>query len=134
MVSEKQKKDLVDAACAAREAAYAPYSNYKVGAAVLTEDGRIVTGVNVENASYGGTICAERTATVKAVSEGVHRFLAVAVCTSNLGSPCGICRQTLVEFAGDIPVLLADGRGNVRETTLHHLLPEHFGPQHLPSD
>lgn len=132
MVSQSQKEALVDAACAARERAYAPYSNYHVGAAILTEDGRIVTGVNVENVSYGGTICAERTAVVKAVSEGVRRFTAIAVCTSNMGSPCGICRQTLVEFAGDIPVLLADGQGNVRETSLYKLLPNHFGPQHLP--
>lgn len=132
MVSQSQKEALVDAACAARERAYAPYSNYHVGAAILTEDGRIVTGVNVENVSYGGAICAERTAVVKAVSEGVRRFTAIAVCTSNMGSPCGICRQTLVEFAGDIPVLLADGQGNVRETSLYKLLPNHFGPQHLP--
>lgn len=132
MVTESQKQALIEAACTARERAYAPYSKYKVGAAVLTKDGRIITGVNVENVSFGLTICAERTAIVKGVSEGVREFLAIAVCTSNMGSPCGTCRQTLVEFAGDIPVLLADGQGHVREVSLHTLLPDHFGPQHLP--
>ncbi len=132
MVTEAQKNALIQAACEARELAYAPYSNYRVGAAVLSSDGQIITGANVENVSYGLSICAERTAIVKGVSEGVSKFVAVAVCTTNMGSPCGACRQTLVEFAGDIPVWLADDQGNVRETTLHNLLPEHFGPENLP--
>lgn len=132
MVTKAQKEALIKAACEARDQAYAPYSHYKVGAAILTGDGQIVTGVNVENASFGLTICAERTAIVKAISEGIREFLAVAVCTDNMGSPCGTCRQTLVEFAGDIPVWLADAKGNVRETSLHELLPQHFGPSSLP--
>jgi cytidine deaminase len=114
-VTKAQKEELVAAACAVRIHAYAPYSNYRVGAAILLPDGRILTGVNVENASYGLTICAERTAVFRAVTEGVREITAVAVCTDNLGSPCGACRQVLVEFAGDIPVYLSD----------------HFGPEHL---
>jgi cytidine deaminase len=131
MVTEAQKNALIQAACEARELAYAPYSNYRVVAAILTGDGQIITGVNVENGSYGLTICAERTAVVKAISEGINTFLAIAICTVNMGSPCGACRQTLVEFAGDIPVWLADAQGNTSVTTLHNLLPEYFGPDHL---
>ena len=115
-----------------RNHAYAPYSKYNVGAAILGDDGQIYTGVNVENAAYPLTICAERAAIFKMVSAGVRRILAVAVCTSNGGSPCGACRQVLVEFAGDVPVYLSDTQGNVRETILHALLPDHFGPEHLP--
>jgi cytidine deaminase len=131
MVTKEQKEELIAAACAVRANAYAPYSHYKVGAAILLPDGRITTGVNVENASYGLSNCAERTAIFKAVSEGVQKVLAVAVCTENGGSPCGACRQVLVEFAGDIPVLLSDAEGTTVETTLYALLPRHFGPEHL---
>ena len=131
MVTEKQKADLLTAACAARTNSYAPYSNYRVGAAILLPDGRIMTGVNIENASYGLSNCAERTAIFKAVTEGYREILAIAICTENGGSPCGACRQVMVEFAGDIPVLLSDVAGNVQETTLYSLLPAHFGPEHL---
>ena len=131
MITDAQRKELVAAACEARTLAYAPYSGYKVGAAILLPDGRIITGVNVENASYGLSNCAERTAIFKAVAEGMREILAVAVCTENGGSPCGACRQVLVEFAGDIPVLLSDAEGEVHETTLYALLPRHFGPEHL---
>ena len=131
MISEAQKQELIQAAIDIRERAYAPYSNYLVGAAILVDDGRIFTGVNVENASYGLTICAERTAVFKAVSEGYQKIFAVAVATENAGSPCGACRQVLAEFAGDVPVWLVDGSGNGRETTLYKLLPDHFGPEHL---
>ncbi len=130
-VTKAQKEELIAAACAARSYAYAPYSNYQVGAAILLPDGRILTGVNVENASYGLTACAEQTAVYKAVAEGVQNILAVAVCTRNGGSPCGRCRQVLAEFAGDIPVLISDTEGEVYETTLHTLLPDNFGPGHL---
>ena len=126
------KDELIAAAYAVRQLAYAPYSHYPVGAALLTENGRIFTGVNVENASYGLTICAERTAVGKMVSEGVQKIVAVAVCTANGGSPCGACRQVLSEFAGDVPVYLVDDEKNVQEMTLHQLLPHHFGPAHLP--
>lgn len=131
MISEAKRDELIKAACVAREQAYAPYSNYKVGAALLVEDGRIVTGCNVENVSYGLANCAERTAVFKAVSEGYRKIQAVVVCTENAGSPCGACRQVLVEFAGDVPMWLVDGDGNGRETTLYTLLPDHFGPEHL---
>lgn len=131
MITEEQKVKLIEAACAIRAFAYAPYSNYRVGAAILLPGGRIISGVNVENASYGLSNCAERTAVFQAVTEGEQEVLAVAVCTENGGSPCGACRQVLVEFAGDIPILLSDAAGEVRETTLYALLPDHFGPQHL---
>ncbi|HID50413.1 MAG TPA: cytidine deaminase [Anaerolineae bacterium] len=131
MISDEQRDELIQAACAARAEAYAPYSQYRVGAAILVDDGRIFTGANVENASYSLTICAERTAVFKAVSEGYRNILALVVCTENAGSPCGACRQVLVEFAGDIPVWLVDAGGNGRQTTLHMLLPDHFGPEHL---
>lgn len=131
-VSPEQRKELIDTALAVREKAYAPYSGYLVGAAVLTASGRIFSGVNVENVSFGLTNCAERTAVFKMVSEGERAIVAVAVATSNAGSPCGACRQVLVEFAGDVPVYLADTQGNVQETTLHALLPNHFGPEQLP--
>lgn len=131
MVTDQQKEALLKAACQVRENAYAPYSNYPVGAAILTEGDRIITGVNVENSSYSLTTCAERNAVFKAVSEGIRRVLAVAVCTENAGSPCGACRQVLTEFAADVPVWLCDTQGNCRETTLYALLPDHFGPEHL---
>lgn len=131
IISEEQKEQLITAACGARAKAYAPYSHYAVGAAVLTEDGRLFTGVNVENVSYGLTICAERTAVYKMVSEGAQPIVAVAICTQNGGTPCGACRQVLSEFAGDIPVWLSDAQGNTRLTTLHALLPDHFTPEHL---
>ncbi len=132
MISNAQRDALITAAYEARRLAYAPYSNYSVGAAILAEDGRIFTGVNVENASYSLTVCAERTAVFKMVSEGVRRLLAVAICTDDGGSACGACRQVLCEFAGDIPVWLSDSDRNVRQTTLYTLLPDNFGPKHLP--
>jgi cytidine deaminase len=131
MISDEQRAALIEAALAVRVKAYAPYSNYPVGAALLMEDGSIVTGVNVENASYGLSMCAERTAVFKAVTEGYRKILAVAVATDNAGSPCGACRQVLTEFAGDVPVYLVDAAGNGRDTTLYALLPDHFGPENL---
>lgn len=131
-ITPEQKEALLDAACAARAHSYAPYSRYAVGAALLTEDGTLFSGVNVENAVLGLTICAERNAIFQMVAQGHRRIRAVAVCTGNGGSPCGSCRQVMVEFAGDIPIYLTDTAGNVRETTLYALLPDHFGPEHLP--
>lgn len=113
-------------ACEMRARAYAPYSHFTVGAAVLGDDGQIYTGVNVENASYGLSVCAERTAVFKAVTAGVKRILAVAVCTENCVSPCGACRQVLKEFADDIPIWLSDSEGWVRHFTLYELLPDYF--------
>ena len=131
-VTDEQRDTLLEAACQIREQAYAPYSKYPVGAAILTEDGRVFTGVNVENAVFGLGICAERAAIFTAAAAGVRKIVAVAVCTENIGSPCGACRQVMSEFAGDIPVWLTDTSGNVRETSLHKLLPDQFGPGHLP--
>ena len=131
MLNEESKQKLIASAQECRQYAYAPYSNYQVGSALLTETGKIITGVNVENASYGLSNCAERTAVFRMVAGGMQRILAIAICTENGGSPCGACRQVLTEFAGDIPVYLCDIAGNVRETTLYTLLPDHFGPEHL---
>lgn len=134
VITNEQRAALIAAACEVRGRAYVPYSHYAVGAALLAADGRIITGVNVENSSYGLTICAERTAVFKMVSEGIQSFQAIAICTENGGSPCGACRQVMTEFAGDVPVYLCDNKGNCRETTLYTLLPDHFGPENLPID
>jgi cytidine deaminase len=130
-MDERSKKELVTQAMQAREQAYAPYSNYKVGAALLGKSGTVYTGCNVENAVYPLGICAERTAVVKAVSEGEREFAVIAVATGNGGSPCGSCRQTLREFGADILVLIADVTGAWRETTVGELLPDSFGPADL---
>lgn len=130
-ISEAEKSALLAAAHQARPQAYAPYSNYLVSAAILAEDGRIFTGVNVENASYGLTICAERNAIGQAAAAGVRHIRAAVVLTENGGTPCGACRQVLSEFADDIPIWLADAQGNLRQTSLHTLLPDHFGPEKL---
>ncbi|MGH2537888.1 MAG: cytidine deaminase [Candidatus Promineifilaceae bacterium] len=131
MISEEQRDSLIAAAGRARERAYAPYSGYRVGAAVLADDGRIYTGVNVENASYGLTICAERAAVFNAVGAGAGRILAAAVCTGNRGSPCGACRQVLSEFGADMPIWLCDPAGGREETSLAALLPQAFGRDRL---
>ncbi len=121
--------NLIPAAIRAADNAYIPYSGYRVGAALRAKDGTVFTGCNVENSAYPACICAERTALVKAVSEGVQSFDALVVATANGGSPCGHCRQMLFEFAPDMPVLLVDFSGTVRvETTLRDLLPYGFGP------
>lgn len=122
--------ELIRAATTARRKAYAPYSRYRVGAAVRAADGRIFTGCNVENASYGLAICAERVAVTKAVSEGVREFTAVAIVVSGRlpASPCGACRQFLHEFAPELRVVLADESGRGRVTSLPRLLPGAFGP------
>jgi cytidine deaminase len=122
---------LVRLAQQARGNAYAPYSHYDVGAALLTASGQVFTGCNVENAAYPMAICAERTAVVKAVSEGEREFVAIAIATRNGGSPCGACRQVMREFAPHILVLLADDAGDVRQYTLDQLLPDSFGPENL---
>jgi cytidine deaminase len=133
MLTDDMRAKLVDSAREARKWAYAPYSHYPVGAALLTTSGRIYDGVNVENAAYPDTICAERVAVFKAVSEGEREFVAIAVVTSNGGTPCGSCRQVLAEFGRAMSVLIADGDGKViREITVEDLLPEAFGPEDLP--
>jgi len=117
---------LIEIAKNTRENAYAPYSGYKVGAALLTTDGAVYGGCNVENAAYGMSICAERTAVVKAISEGAREFEAIAVVTENAGTPCGACRQFLSEFGSDIMVILADTSGNYTLATVGELLPNAF--------
>jgi cytidine deaminase len=131
MTTEIDRQALVAQATKAREHAYAPYSNYRVGASLLAASGRVYTGCNVENAVYSETICAERTAVAKAVSEGERDFAAIAVVTRDGGAPCGSCRQVLYEFAPELIVLIADETGAVRQTTAAQLLPDGFGPQNL---
>lgn len=131
-LSDQEKQALIDLANTARQRAYAPYSNYPVGAALRTKTGRLFTGVNVENAAYPQTMCAERVAIFKAVSEGEKEFEVISVVTDNGGSPCGGCRQVLAEFGLDTIVLLADGSGKLlAETTVKDLLPQAFTPDQL---
>ena len=124
-------KRLVAHALKARDRAYAPYSQYHVGAALLTVADTIVTGCNVENASYGLTVCAERGAIMSAVAAGHRQFKAIAVATKNGGSPCGACRQVLAEFGLDMVVIICDSEGKHRVTTLRELLPDAFGASML---
>jgi cytidine deaminase len=132
MLTDELRNTLIQTALEARKWAYAPYSNYPVGAALLTASGRVYDGVNVENAAYPTTICAERVAVFKAVSEGERDFQAIAVVTENGGSPCGSCRQVLAEFGLEISVLIADTAGNlVEEIALADLLPQAFTPRDL---
>jgi cytidine deaminase len=131
-LTKEEKQSLIDLANEARRRAYVPYSNYPVGAALRTKTGRLFTGVNVENAAYPTTICAERVAVFKAVSEGEREFEVIAVVTDNGGSPCGSCRQVLAEFGLDTIVLIADGQGRlIKQTTVKELLPEAFTPKDL---
>jgi cytidine deaminase len=131
-LTKQEKQALIDLANTARQRAYVPYSNYPVGASLRTKTGRIFTGVNVENAAYPQTMCAERVAIFKAVSEGEMEFEVITVVTNNGGSPCGGCRQVMAEFGLDTIVLLADGNGKlVKQTTVRELLPEAFTPEHL---
>jgi cytidine deaminase len=122
---------LVEAARRARELAYAPYSNYRVGAAVLTGDGSVYTGCNVENAVYPASICAERVAITKAISEGQRDLLAIAVITSSGGFPCGICRQVMFEFAPEMRVFIGDTENVLSECSVSDLLPDGFDSKHL---
>ncbi len=124
-------KDLVQAAREAREHAYAPYSHFRVGAALLTRSGRVFTGANVENASYGLSVCAERVAAFNAVAAGEREFEAIAVVTGNGVMPCGACRQVLAEFGPDMRIIVADAEGNSRTYRLPDLLPGRFTPEDL---
>ncbi|KAM5544900.1 hypothetical protein V8D89_001798 [Ganoderma adspersum] len=144
-IRAEDKTRLIQTAFEAKEFAYSKYSNFRVGASLLTTDGEFIKGANIENASYGGTICAERTAFVKAVSEGKRAFTALAVVTDVASplSPCGLCRQVIREFcAQTMPILLvpcdyekrlANGEpdGGVKETSIAALLPDSFGPEDL---
>jgi cytidine deaminase len=127
-MTDAQRTALIAAACDIRRHAHAPYSKFHVGAALLTASGKIITGCNVENASYGLTICAERSAVCSAIAAGEKQWLAMAVATPGGHSPCGACRQVLVEFAPNLPILLVDSDHpeKVIETDMQTLLPGRF--------
>lgn len=128
------KEMLMEASKVAREKAYVPYSKFPVGAALLTKDGEVIHGCNIENVSFGLTNCAERTAIFKAVSEGKKEFAAIAIVADTEGpcAPCGACRQVLAEFCDkDMPIYLTNLKGNVSETTISELLPGAFATEDL---
>lgn len=125
--------DLVSLAKKAKEFAYVPYSHFRVGAAALTEDGEVFTGCNIENASFGGTVCAERTALFKAISEGKRRITKIAVIgdMEDYTYPCGICRQVIAEYGTDTEIIVAKGNGEFRVHKLSELLPYAFTEKDL---
>lgn len=134
-ITEVERGELIERAREARTRAYAPYSSYPVGAAVLAASGKIYDGVNVENAAYPSGVCAERSAVFTAISQGEREIRAVAVVTAGGGTPCGACRQVLWEFGEQAVVLVADVSGHVvLETPLRDLLAHAFGPRDLGSD
>ncbi|BAL80946.1 cytidine deaminase [Caldisericum exile] len=122
------RNEIIKKAIEAMDSAYAPYSKFKVGAALLTKSGKIFTGCNVENSSYGASICAERVAIFKAISEGEREFelLIVATKTEEPSPPCGICRQVISEFSNDLPIFLVNEKGTIIETNIRELLPFPF--------
>jgi cytidine deaminase len=122
----KEAKLLLQAAKEAQKKAYAPYSKFKVGAALLTTDNKITLGCNIENASYGLTVCAERVAIFKAVSEGYRKFKALAVVTSDASYPCGACLQVMAEFGPDLTVIISNGQNKTETLKLTNLLPKQF--------
>jgi cytidine deaminase len=126
-------EELIEVAKKVREKAFAPYSNFKVGSAVATTDGKVFTGCNIESASYGLTVCAERVAIWKAVSEGEKDFeeIVVVVDTEKLTPPCGTCRQIIWEFCGDVPVTMANLHGDVETVSMKDLLPRAFDTRFL---
>lgn len=131
-LDEGTLQELLESATDARTRAYAPYSNYPVGAALLSRSGTVFQGANVENAAYGVTMCAERAALFSAVTQGDRSFEAIAVVTENGGAPCGACRQVLSEFGGDLLVIIADASGKIHEQVLlKDLIPHAFGPEDL---
>ncbi len=135
MLTSEMRQKLIETALVARKWAYAPYSEYHVGAALLTTSDRIYDGVNVENAAYPSSMCAERVAVFKAVSEGERDFVALAVASTNGGTPCGACRQVLAEFGLDTLILVVNSEGEViQEGPLSTFLPSAFQPQYLVTD
>lgn len=126
-------QELIDAATAVRENAYAPFSDFRVGAALETDDGEVIDGCNVESASYGLTVCAERVAIWKAISQGKRKIkhIAVVADTEELTPPCGVCRQIIWEFGGDIPVILANLKGKTEVVQMKDLLPRAFDTKFL---
>ncbi|MCI4377384.1 hypothetical protein PGIGA_G00202970 [Pangasianodon gigas] len=137
MFMSHQVAELVAKCLQARDMAYCPYSQFPVGAAILTSGGAIITGCNVENASYGLTVCAERTAIQRAVAEGHRSFTAIAVTCDIKDSfvgPCGACRQVLMEFGTEWDIYLTKPDGSYKKTSLRELLPLAFSPAHLAED
>ena len=139
-LTQKTIQELITAAIEARKKSYSPYSHYQVGAALLSGDGQITTGCNIENAAYTPTNCAERTAFFKAVSEGIRDFQAIAIVGSPVGDeltqyayPCGVCRQVMMEFCkpSDFQIIVAKSEDEYMVRTLQELLPEGFGPDNL---
>jgi cytidine deaminase len=130
---EHSDQELIDAATAVRENAYAPFSDFRVGAALETDDGEVITGCNVESASYGLTVCAERVAIWKAISQGKRKIkhIAVVADTEELTPPCGVCRQIIWEFGGDIPVILSNLKGKTEVVQMKDLLPRAFDTKFL---
>ena len=126
-------QELIDMATAVRENSYAPFSNFRVGAALETDDGDMIDGCNVESASYGLTVCAERVAIWKAISQGKRKIkhIAVVADTEELTPPCGVCRQIIWEFGGDIPVILANLKGKTEVVQMRDLLPRAFDTKFL---
>ena len=126
-------ESLIQAAADVRENAYAPFSDFRVGSALETDDGEVITGCNVESASYGLTVCAERVAIWKAISQGKRKIkhIAVVADTEELTPPCGVCRQIIWEFGGDIPVILANLKGKRETVQMKDLLPRAFGTKYL---
>lgn len=140
MIPEETIRDLIAQAITARRNSYSPYSQYQVGAALLSEDGQVTLGCNIENAAYTPTNCAERTAFFKAVSEGIREFAAIAIVGSPEGEalmqyayPCGVCRQVMMEFceSESFQIIVAKSEEDYRVLTLAQLLPESFGPANL---
>jgi cytidine deaminase len=129
----EKKEELIEAATRVRENSYAPFSNFRVGAALETDNGEIIAGCNVESASYGLTVCAERVAIWKAISMGKRKIkhIAVVADTEELTPPCGVCRQIIWEFGGDIPVVMANLKGKVETVQMKDLLPRAFDTKFL---
>jgi len=130
---EHKEQELIDAATAVRENSYAPFSGFRVGSALETDDGQIIAGCNVESASFGLTVCAERVAIWKAISEGKRKIkhIAVVADTEELTPPCGVCRQIIWEFGGDIPVIMANLKGKTETVQMKDLLPRAFDTKFL---
>ncbi len=132
MIDKNKQQELVNAALDIRENAFAPFSKFQVAAALLCDDGEIICGVNVESSSYGLTICAERNAIATAIGKGKKDFGAMAVVSRGGGSPCGACRQVIFDICGDIDIIIADEKGNIKEITdTETLLPNAFGIKDL---
>ncbi|AOW04177.1 cytidine deaminase-like protein [Yarrowia lipolytica] len=135
-ITKSELENLRDKSLSARDFSYSPYSKFRVGAVLLTESGEWIQGANVENASYGGAICAERVAITRAIMEGHKKFKAIGVASdlSVVCSPCGICRQFIREWSTDIPIYLFTKDGKYTMQTIKELLPLSFGPEHLDTE